>query len=187
MQLDPGAVRLHPATDLDGVVNPQIVHDQQYPAWHTADQPAQEADEQPRVQGSLVAHEAHQPAIVDRRDHAAGELPDRLVHHRGLALRRIAAPDLVLVAEAGLIAPVDRRLLLPGTPGKPGIVALQPGRDHPRRALRGARQRLLRREPPTLQVKPHRGQTQPLAQPAPDQRTHYPGGPQQIGQTRGYA
>jgi hypothetical protein len=100
------------------------------------------------LQAAFVAHEAHQPAIVHRRDHAGAQLSSRAVNNRRLATRRVTASNLILVADTGLVTPENQRLFALGPAGKPGILLVQPTGDCRITALRGARQRLLRREAP---------------------------------------
>src|SRR3712207_2054099 len=71
--------------------------------------PPQEGDEAVGVQGTPVEHEAHQPAVAHRRDHALGDPLGAPRDNRALALGRIGAADLVLVGDARLVTPVDHR------------------------------------------------------------------------------
>ena len=91
---------------------------------------------------------------------------------------RIGAPDLVLIGDPGLVAPVDRGPLGLGPLGDRRVVLLQPGRDRRRRALPGPGQGLLRGHAPALQVELHRRQAERLAEPQRDQVAHRPAGPQ---------
>src|SRR3712207_8034314 len=51
--------------------------------------PPQEGDEAVGVQGTPVEHEAHQPAVAHRRDHALGDPLGAPRDNRALALGRI--------------------------------------------------------------------------------------------------
>ena len=102
--------------------------------------------------------------------------------HRGLPLRRIAAPDLVLVGDAGLVAPVDHRARSLGALRDRRTIPLQPSRDRRRLALPGASQRLLRRHAPALQIELHGRQTERLVVPQRDQVAHRTAGPKREGQ-----
>ena len=98
--------------------------------------------------------------------------------HGRLAPGRVGAPDLVLIGDPGLVAPVDRRTLGLGALGDRRVVLLQPGRDRRGLALPGPRQRLLRGHAPALQVELHGRQAERLGEAQRDQVAHRARGPQ---------
>ena len=103
----PGAI---PSLRL-GVMDAQIVDDQKNLLLRVLDETLHEIDEDRHVQRALVEPEPHQAAIADCGDHARRELLPGLRQDRRLTFRRVTLADLILVADAGLVAPVDDRLL----------------------------------------------------------------------------
>ena len=177
-QLDLVAMAQSPGLDPLGVVHLQVIYDQEHLLLCVLDQPPQEDDEAIDVKRPIIQHEAHQGAVGDGRNHALGDLLGGPANHRRLASWGITAADLVLVGDAGLVAPVDDGSLSLGAPGDRRVVALQPGGHGGGRALFGARQRLLRGHAPALQVELDGRQAKALAQPALDQLAHRTGRPQ---------
>src|SRR4051794_36658147 len=176
--------KLEPGPDLAGLVDLQVVDDQHHLPAGVPDQPPQEVEEEVGVQGALVQHEAHQPAVAHRRDQAPGHPLRRPRHHRGPAPGRPGTADLVLVGEAGLVAPVDHGLRRPGPPGDRRVVPLQPGRDRRGPALPGPHERLPRRHPPAPRVERHRRQAEPLRQAPLEQLADRARGPERGRQPR---
>ncbi len=131
-KLDPVGAALDPGLNLARLVHLQIVDDQEDLPPGVLDQPPQEGDEAVGVQGAIVEHEPHQPAVADRRDHAPGDPLGEPRDRRGLAPGRVGAPDLVLVGDPGLVTPVDHPAHGLGPLGDRRVVPLQPGLDRRR-------------------------------------------------------
>jgi hypothetical protein len=142
----------------------QIVDDQKNLLLRVLDETLHEIDEDRHVQRALVEPEPHQAAIAHCGDHARRKLLSSLRQDRRLSFRRVTAADLIPVADAGLVAPVDRRLLALRPRRDRRIVLLQPGRDLLRIALRRAGQRFLCGKAPTLQIELHRRKAERLAE-----------------------
>ena len=126
------------------MVHLKVVGDQEHLLAGILAQPPEEGDEPIGVQGTLIQHEAHQAAVADRRDHALRDPLGRADYHGRLPFRCVSTPDLVLIGDPGLVAPVDRGTVGLGALGDRRIGRLQPGRDRRRLALPRPGQGLLR-------------------------------------------
>jgi len=148
-----------------------ITDDQKDLLLRVPDETRHEVDEDRTNQGALIELEPHEAAIAHRGDHAHSEFLPGPRQDRRLAFRCNPPAGLILVADAGLAAPMDHRLLAL-RPRRDRRIRSKPGRDLSRIARRRACQRFLRGETPPLQIERHRRQAERLAELLVDQLAH---------------
>ena len=154
--LDPIFVLFQPLPDRVTVVHFKIIQDQEDLAVHVLDQPCEELLHDRRVHSLAEQHEPHLTLVGNRGDQT-DILPSGTDPHEGcLAPWSIAAAILVAVAQTGFIAPMDLRLFPLGSLGNDRVLLLKPLLDRFGVLLIGPSKRLLRSEPPALQVLAHR-------------------------------
>ena len=96
----------------------------------------------------LIGHEPHLALIGDRGDQIDALPFGRKADRRRLAARRIRAAMLAVIAQPGLIPPMDLGTFLLGPFGNRRILFIEPALNGLRVLLIGALQRLLRRANP---------------------------------------
>ena len=110
-------MRRQPREHLRRLMRPQPVDDQEHFAPGAPQQPAQEHQEEGRVHGPQVRHEANLPAIGDGRDLVGADVPVRHLNRCLLPLRGVAAGGVSVRGNPHFIAPVNFRLF-PCGPGR---------------------------------------------------------------------
>ncbi len=151
------------------VMHSQVVQDQVDLAARVLDEPAQEVDQNVRVQSPVEGLPPHLALVGDGGDDR--QAVALVVHpdHRRLALGCVAAAAHVVAAQAGLVAPVDLGALDLGARGDDRVFLVEPLLDRRRRLLVGLLHGLLRREAPALEIQTHRAHGQLDAVAVPDE------------------
>ena len=107
----------------------QIVQNQEHFPLRSADQTLHEADQPLLVHGVRIDHKTNLALAADRRDHIDPLSFGFHRQHRRTAFRRKAALYDFTVAYAGLICPIDVRILCFRTPCNSGIFLTLPPLD----------------------------------------------------------
>ena len=120
------------------MLDARIVDDRKGLLFRVLDETLHEVDEDRRVRRALVEPEPHETAIARGGDHARRELLPGRRQDRRLSFRGVTLANLILVVDAGRVAPVDRRLLALRPRRDAWIIRSKPGRDLLRIAARAA-------------------------------------------------
>ena len=150
--LDGVRVRPEPLLDDLAVMDLQVVDNEEHLAIRIAGQTPKELDHDLGVDRSLEQREAQLAAIGYRAEHAQPFPRSLPADDWSFPLGRVPASCHVVTANACLVAPVDFRPFLPGTPGNGGVVLGKPTLDRGVVAFVSPLDRPLRGETPTLQV-----------------------------------
>lgn len=130
----------------------QIVQNQEHFPLRSADQTLHEADQPLLVHGFRIEHKTNLALAADCRDHIDPLSFGFHRQHRRTAFRRKAALYDFTVAYAGLICPIDVRILCFRTPCNSGIFLTFPPLDTRRILFSGTLRRTLAAHAPALHV-----------------------------------
>lgn len=152
-QFDLLGVFRSPLADTVGTVHAQVVDDKEHLTLRILNQVLQEHDEALRIDGALEEREAHQALVGDRRDHRCRSMATgRQSKLRRQPRHRVAAHPVRVLANGGLVTPVDLGILSLGARNDLRILVLKPRREPGRILLECALDRSLRRETPPPKV-----------------------------------
>ena len=145
-------VLFQPSRSKLAMMDLQIVQNQEHFPLRSADQTLHEADQPLLVHGVRIEHKTNLALAADCRDHIDPLSFGFHRQHRRTAFRRKAALYDFTVAYAGLICPIDVRILCFRTPCNSGIFLTFPPLDTRRILFSGTLRRTLAAHAPALHV-----------------------------------
>lgn len=143
---------VYPLPHLFGVMNPQVIHDEEYLVLRVVEQALQKIDEALGIDGTIMQTKPHQTLIGHGR-YQRDAVPTRRVQQlRRLPARRVASNPSRVLADGRLVGPVDRATLRLGSPNDLRIGLVRPRLQCGLVLLPSAPGRPLRRHAPAHQV-----------------------------------
>ena len=150
------SVALGPRRDLSGLVDSQIVEDQEDRSFASLNQAPQKAEQDVGAQGALVNHETDGALIGERGDHGQARSAHRDPKDRCLSPQRVSAMTRLVASDSGFVAPADLGPAFLGHSDNLRILDAQPSFDRDVVSLVGTSRRSLRRKPPAFEIQAHR-------------------------------
>lgn len=182
MQLNPVLALLNPLPHLLGMMNPQVVHDQEHLAARILDQPLQEIDEPLALDRSVMHTKPHQPLIGDGRDHRDAVPTGPVQQLRRLPARCVASNPGGVLPNRRLIGPVDRAALCLGPSNDVRVRLARPRCQRDLVLFSRPPRWSLRRHAPAHQVFTHGSDRHVEVELGTDEFLDRPPGPQRIRQ-----
>jgi hypothetical protein len=158
------------------------IHDEEDRGSAVPQQAPEKPEEQRHAEPLLEHHERELAPVRDDGEHVAAEPLPRARDHRGLAAPAIRGARLVIGAEPHLVAPVDRGARRFGGRLDGRVLFHQPAPDRRRVLFEPPAERLLRCEPPALQVPADRPDRDGQAEPLRQELLHRLPGPEREGE-----
>ena len=148
---------VHPLPHLFGMMDPQVIHDEEYLVLRVVEQTLQEIDEALGIDGTIMQTQPHQTLIGHGRYHRDAVPARRVQQLRRLPAQRAASNPSRVLADGRLVGPVDRAPLRLGSPNDLRVGLVRPRLQCGLVLLPSAPGRPLQHQVCTLHASPPKG------------------------------